>query len=635
MPACTAEAAGLMGKGGRHLNVRLHCGGAHLRAVGFGHGHRLDELADGERVDVHVSLGIERYQGLVGPRVSIDRLEPVVAPSTPAVACAPACDLACAARVTLAQVRRRIEVALPDPVAPEPSRPPRAVEDERGSGTALVRIAALAGADAGVAVVVADLPRRRSMLEDVLHPERIGVELAVIGGLRCAPGPLAERMARAGRRASIVVVDYAALAASTLPAEAHLVVLDPPQDPNQARWLRTHAADRYLHLAWAEHEIAFARLVGARALGSATAGPADLARSRRARALGLGCRLRDRAARRRRRAPPSGCCRGHARRVRRARAGGVRPDWPRHPDPDRGALARARQPRGDRDRAACRSLRVPRSRDDARSVCGATTTPLPSRVPGARCCSAAAQRSTVYPMHTPPDIDATIPQPHLAPQFDELLRELRDRHPDADVTRDQPRHALRPGASRRAGAPLRRAVHHPPGRLRADRRRRRHGRRLGDRRAAARHRRGHWRDPCRHRARVRRRGGDDRRRCDQVVEDPLRLQGRAPGRELPQVDRLDVGRHPGADRQAGGPPAQHAHACVHDQAKADPEGPRDARGLRTARASTGYPVPQVGARGSGLRGAAPAPVLGNPADGQPAACRPRIVCRRGRGLPVG
>jgi len=261
MPACTAEAAGLMGKGGRHLNVRLHCGGAHLRAVGFGHGHRLDELADGERVDMHVSLGIERYQGLVGPRVSIDRLEPVLRPATPAVTCAPACDLACPARVTLAQVRRRIAVALPDPVAPEPSRPPRAIEDDRGSGTALVRIAALAGADAGVAVVVADVPRRRSMLDDVLHPERIGVELAVIGGIRCATGSLDERMARAGRRASIVVVDYAALAGSTLPAEAHLVVLDPPQDPNQARWLRAHAADRWLHLAWTEHEIAFTRLV--------------------------------------------------------------------------------------------------------------------------------------------------------------------------------------------------------------------------------------------------------------------------------------------------------------------------------------------------------------------------------------
>jgi len=261
MPACTAESAGLMGKGGRHLNVRLHCGGAHLRAVGFGHGHRLDDLADGERVDVHVALGIERYQGLVGPRVSIDRLEPVRAPRTPPVRCAPACDLACTARVGLAQIRSRIATPGPEPSAPAPTRPPRSIEDQRGTGVALVRIAALAGADAGVAVVVADVPRRRSMLEDVLHPERIGVELAVIGGVRCALEPLGERITRAARRACIAVVDYAALTEVALPADTHLVVLDPPQDPEQARWLRAHAADRHIHLTWTDHEIAFARLI--------------------------------------------------------------------------------------------------------------------------------------------------------------------------------------------------------------------------------------------------------------------------------------------------------------------------------------------------------------------------------------
>ncbi len=36
-------------------------------------------------------------------------------------------------------------------------------------------------------------------------------------------------------------------------------------------------------------------------------------------------------------------------------------------------------------------------------------------------------------MNTPIDTDATLPQPHLAPQFDELLGDLRERHPDADV----------------------------------------------------------------------------------------------------------------------------------------------------------------------------------------------------------
>ena len=98
-----------------------------------------------------------------------------------------------------------------------------------------MRIAALAGADAGVVVVVADIPRRRSMLDDVLHPDRLGVELAVLGGVRCAAAPVGERMARAARRASIAVFDYATLAEVALPGDAHLVVLDPPQDAVQAQ----------------------------------------------------------------------------------------------------------------------------------------------------------------------------------------------------------------------------------------------------------------------------------------------------------------------------------------------------------------------------------------------------------------
>ena len=50
-------------------------------------------------------------------------------------------------------------------------------------------------------------------------------------------------------------------------------------------------------------------------------------------------------------------------------------------------------------------------------------------------------------------------------------------------------------------------------------------------------------------------------RGHQALEDPLREPGGAPGRELPQADRLDVERHPGAGHQARRPPAQHAHAA--------------------------------------------------------------------------
>ena len=396
MPACTAEAAGLMGKGGRHLNVRLHCGGAHLRAVGFGHGHRLDDLADGERVDVHVSLGIERYQGLVGPRVSIDRPRARAGRRRPRSTCAPACDLACTERVDPGPGPRRASRSRSRSRPPRSHRGPRARSTtSAAAGPRLVRIAALAGADAGVAVVVADVPRRRSMLDDVLHPERIGVELAVLGGVRCAAAPLGERMARAARRASIAVVDYAALAAdhaarrgaSGRPRSA----AGPRPGPLVCVPTRRTAAPPGL-----DRSRDRVRAPGrARALGSATAGPADLARPRRASRWewDAACEAAllggdgDPPSR-----MPSGTRspRSSSSGSSSASPGGLDSCTPteRRPLEHAGRVAAATG-------AARRGLRIPRSRA-RRSTCSRrTTTSSRSRVPGAMCCSAAAQRSTV------------------------------------------------------------------------------------------------------------------------------------------------------------------------------------------------------------------------------------------------
>lgn len=262
MPGCCAEGAATMGKGGRHLNVRLQCGGAHLRAVGFGKGHLARGVADGDRVDAIVALGIERYQGFVGPRVTIDRLEHVNRGPAGYATCAPACGLGCPERITVDDIRARVlgtRVTPPDP--PRPVDGPRTVRDHRGEGSGLVWIAALAGADGGVVVVVSDIPRRRAMLDDLLHPARLGLEAAVLGGVRCAPGPVRARLARAGRRPSVSVVDYAALPDAVLPSDAHLVVLDPPSSPHDAAWLRAHGADRFVHLLWTDHEIAFAQFI--------------------------------------------------------------------------------------------------------------------------------------------------------------------------------------------------------------------------------------------------------------------------------------------------------------------------------------------------------------------------------------
>ena len=124
-----------------------------------------------------------------------------------------------------------------------------------------------------------------------------------------------------------------------------------------------------------------------------------------------------------------------------------------------------------------------------------------------------------------------------------------------------------------------------------------------------------------------------RGRGHQALQDPLREQGGPPGRELPQADRLDVERHPRAGGQARRPPPQHADARLHDEAEADPEGEGDARGLRAPGAPPRDPLAQVGARGPRVRDAAPQALQRDPADGQPAAARPRGVHRGGRPDP--
>ncbi|MFN8109451.1 MAG: single-stranded-DNA-specific exonuclease RecJ [Thermoleophilia bacterium] len=262
MPGATAQGAGTVGAGGKHLAVRLRCGGAHARAVGFGHGHRAARIQDGDRFDAHVSLGVERFQGFVGPRVVIERLEPVTARALAPQhggACAPACDLACAARRGIVEVRDlALGTAPPEAWPAPPPGPPLSVRDLRGEGAGMHRILALAGADAGVAVVCADVALRRAAIDEALHPARMGVEVAVLVSGRCAPEALLQRLSQAEGRAAMVLTDYATMATAPLPEGMHVLLLDPPEGPVDCARVRLAASGRHLHLCWADPEVAFA-----------------------------------------------------------------------------------------------------------------------------------------------------------------------------------------------------------------------------------------------------------------------------------------------------------------------------------------------------------------------------------------
>jgi single-stranded-DNA-specific exonuclease len=241
---------------GRHLQVRLRSDGVHARGIGFRMGERAAGLDLDERHDAVVALEIERWQGLVSPRVSLEAIETLTPRPPLSGQCAQACDVRCPDRLGAHDLRALIETP-EQPAAPAPpAGPPRGVRDRRGEGAALSTLAALAGADRGVVAVVADVPRRREALVAALEPGRLGAEVAVLGGARCDPGAMATRLALARGVPALAMLDYGRLAEVDLPEGMHLALVDPPATTEQAAWAAHRAEGRWLHMVWGDAEIA-------------------------------------------------------------------------------------------------------------------------------------------------------------------------------------------------------------------------------------------------------------------------------------------------------------------------------------------------------------------------------------------
>ena len=261
VPGCVVEAASTMGEGGRHLQLRLRAGAAHARSVGWSMGHRLPHIAVGVRHDVVVQLAVDRWQELVGPKVTLEGLDPLVDAGAVAAQCEQPCDVACPDRIGTQSLRDLIDGTEVPPPSPPRGAPPLGVRDRRGDGTVVATLAALAGADRGVVAIVADTGHRRAMLADVMGPHRLGVEVAVLGGHRCDLDALRRRIAMAADRPGLLILEYGVLADVELPLDVHVALVDPPPDAESVAWVEARASGRWLHLLWGDDELAFARIV--------------------------------------------------------------------------------------------------------------------------------------------------------------------------------------------------------------------------------------------------------------------------------------------------------------------------------------------------------------------------------------
>ncbi len=251
VPAVRLEGAQRVGQG-KHLQVRLCSGAVNARAIGFQLGARAPGLDMDARHDVVVALEVERWQGVVGPRVGLRALAALASDGDGWAA--PEAE-GSADRAVFAPELLEDDLTAAPPVAPPSGEPVRGVRDRRDEGVAVATIAALAGADRGVAVVVADVQRRRAALEGVLAPGRLGVEIACVVDSRLHPQAAARRLADIRAASAFVALDYETLAGADLPPGVHLVLLDPPAGPHQALAVRRAAAGRWLHLVWGDDDV--------------------------------------------------------------------------------------------------------------------------------------------------------------------------------------------------------------------------------------------------------------------------------------------------------------------------------------------------------------------------------------------
>ena len=256
VPGALIEQVGTVGKDRQHLQVRLRAGSAHARAMGWRQGARAERTAVGARVDAIVELGIERWQDMVGPRVTLNALDPLEPAPAVTAQCTTGCDASCPARRMLSGPQDCVPAAA---AAQPASGTPRTVRDRRGTGRVLAEIVSLAGADAGVVVVVADVAHRRGLLDTVLAPARMGIDVAVFAGERCERTALAARLALVRGRPSVILTDYQSLADLAIADDQHVAVVDPPADSVDLARLRAAANDRRLHLIFGEPEVDNAR----------------------------------------------------------------------------------------------------------------------------------------------------------------------------------------------------------------------------------------------------------------------------------------------------------------------------------------------------------------------------------------
>lgn len=234
VPAAELDDVRRIGAEGRHLDMRVRTAAGSCRCVAWSHGERHAELAAGGRVDVAARIERSVWQGAERVELVARTIQPLP-DDLPAAAglCATPCDATCPHLVP----------AVAPPAWPEEGLEPERMADARDGG-AIAELTRLAATGQGLLVVVADVRRRRAMLDQALHPARFGLDGALLFSRICAPAALDARIAVLAEGPRLALVDHETLALRPEIASAFgdAVLLDPGpvgwRAPTGPRWTR-------------------------------------------------------------------------------------------------------------------------------------------------------------------------------------------------------------------------------------------------------------------------------------------------------------------------------------------------------------------------------------------------------------
>ncbi len=260
-----------VGGDGTHLRCSLALDGSLTSGIGFGLAPVLGDV-QGVDVDVAVRPSINRFRGAESVQVQIDRIYAIDASDGcdgDGAWCAAGCVHEAPGRVGISRLLETATGLVPSPVAGNDPDAPPALEpllaragtvDLRNKGLGSGHVAQLLAAGARVLVVVADVPRRRHLLETLSLPGRFGNVARTIVGERSCPDDASRRIRQLASHdgPTLAVVDHHSLDVVLHAGTSFdvVVVHDPPAT-TAARDQLAGMAQGALHLTFGAREQRF------------------------------------------------------------------------------------------------------------------------------------------------------------------------------------------------------------------------------------------------------------------------------------------------------------------------------------------------------------------------------------------